>query len=616
MILGTAGHVDHGKTALVKALTGVDTDRLEEEKRRGITIDLGFAPLRLADDLTLGVVDVPGHEAFVRNMVAGATGIDLALLVIAADEGIMPQTREHLHILRLLGVRAGVVALSKCDLVDAEWLELVQEDVRAALADTPLAGAPVVPTSVVSGEGIAELRAAIRSAADALPARDSDDVFRMPIDRAFSLKGTGTVVTGTVWSGTLRRDAAGQVMPMGRTVRVRGLESHGASIAAATTGMRAAVALAGVEVADLRRGQVLVADASWTPTTVLLARVEMLRTARQALGPRTQLRFHLGTADVGARVVALGGAVRPGATAAARVVLDEPVVARAGDRFVLRGESPLVTVGGGVVDDPLPQGRRSRPWSRAASSVAERLDRHLTEAGARGVAVGSLPVRLGASPAQAEALARGDGSLGARRLGDRLYSERAVQDVRAALLRLIDEHHAAAPLEPGAPLQAIRSRLGAAPELIETIVRDAIAAGAVQLDGGLIARKGWAPALTERQARLQAELLAALERAGAEPPSVGELEATHGPDVVPLLRLLERRQLVVPVEIDRWFARSALDGLIGRLRGGMEPRREHTPSELRDMLGISRKFLIPVLEYCDRHQITERRSSGRVLIGP
>src|SRR5919108_5975844 len=221
MIVGTAGHIDHGKTTLVKALTGIDTDRLEEEKRRGITIDLGFAPLRLDNGVTLGVVDVPGHEAFVRNMVAGATGIDLALLVIAADEGMMPQTREHLNILRLLGVRGGVVALSKCDLVDEEWLELVRDDVRTTLADTPLARAPIIPTSTVSEEGITELRDAITSVATSLPEREPDDLFRMPIDRAFSLKGTGTVVTGTVWSGTLRRESVAQLLPLGRTVRIR-----------------------------------------------------------------------------------------------------------------------------------------------------------------------------------------------------------------------------------------------------------------------------------------------------------------------------------------------------------------------------------------------------------
>lgn len=616
MILGTAGHVDHGKTALVKALTGIDTDRLEEEKRRGITIDLGFAPLRFDEGLTVGVVDVPGHEAFVRNMVAGATGIDLALLVIAADEGVMPQTREHLNILRLLGVRGGVVALSKCDLVDAEWLELVRDDIRGSLAGTPLAAAPVVSTSTVSGEGIPALRDAIRSAATTAPARDGDDLFRMPIDRAFTLKGTGTVVTGTVWSGRLRRDDTGHVLPLGRQVRVRGLESHGMPIPAATIGMRAAVALAGIEVADLRRGQVLVADGSWAATTVLLGRVEMLGGARRALGPRTRLRFHLGTADVGARVVAAGGTVRPGVTAPARVVLDEPVIARAGDRFVLRGETPLVTVGGGIVDDPLPLGRRARPWQRTASSAAERLERHLADAGARGVAIASLPVRLGARPEDADTLAHSDESLGTRRIGDRVYATAAVKAAREALLALVDEHHATAPLETGAPLQSIRSRLGVPADLAETIVRETVAAGELQLDGGLIARRGWVPRLTDRQTRLRDELLATLTRAGREPPSAAELATTYGEDVVPLLRLLERDQRVVAVEADRWFARAALDDLISRLRAGMTPVREYSPAELRDMLGLSRKFLIPFLEYCDRHHITERRSSGRVLVGP
>jgi selenocysteine-specific elongation factor len=616
MILGTAGHVDHGKTALVKSLTGVDTDRLEEEKRRGITIDLGFAPLRLDNGVTLGVVDVPGHEAFVRNMVAGATGIDLALLVIAADEGIMPQTREHLNILRLLGVRGGVVALSKCDLVDEDWLELVRDDIRTTLADTPLTTAPVIPTSTVTGEGITALRDAIRSAATNLPQREADDLFRMPIDRAFSLKGTGTVVTGTVWSGTLGRDSAAQVLPLGRSVRVRGLESHGVSIPAATLGMRAAVALAGVEVADLRRGQVLVTDSSWAPSTVVLAHVELLPSTRQAVGPRTRVRFHLGTADVGARVVVRGDTLRPGTSAAARVILDEPVVARAGDRFVLRGESPLVTVGGGLIDDPTPLGRRARPWRGAMATAGQRLERHLSEAGGRGLPVASLSVRLGARPAEATALADEKASLGARRIGERVYAAEAVQGARVRLLALVDEHHATSPLDPGAPLQAIRSRLGTTPELADAIVREAVGAGDLQLEGGLVARRGWTPKLSDRQVRLRNELLADLKNAGREPPSASELTAAHGADVVPLLRFLEREQRIIAVEADRWFERGTLEELTTRLRVSMTPGREYTPAELRDILGFSRKFLIPFLEYCDRHHITERRSSGRVLLGP
>jgi selenocysteine-specific elongation factor len=263
----------------------------------------------------------------------------------------------------------------------------------------------------------------------------------------------------------------------------------------------------------------------------------------------------------------------------------------------------------------MPLGRRARPWQRPALSAADRLERHLAEAGARGVAIASLPVRLGARPDDADALVHGDDSLGTRRIGDRVYATPAVQGAREAFLALVDEHHASAPLEPGAPLQAIRSRVGAPPDLADAIVREAVASGEVQLDGGLIARRGWAPRLTERQVRLRGDLVATLERAGREPPNAAELEMAHGVDVVPLLRLLEREQQVVAVEADRWFTRPALDELIGRLRVGMTPGREHGPAELRDMLGLSRKFLIPVLEYCDRHHITERRSSGRVLLG-
>ncbi|PYP61418.1 MAG: selenocysteine-specific translation elongation factor, partial [Gemmatimonadetes bacterium] len=300
MILGTAGHIDHGKTTLVRALTGVDTDRLPEEKRRGITIELGFAPLRLDGVGTIGVVDVPGHEGFVRTMLAGATGIDLALLVVAADESVMPQTREHFAILRLLGVTRGVVALTKCDLVDDEWRALVVEDVRALLADSPLADAAVVGTSSVTGAGLAELRAAIADAARAVPARAADDLFRMPVDRAFTIKGTGTVVTGTVWSGRLTRDGTVRVMPGDRTVRVRGLETHGDQVQVAEPGHRTAIALAGVDVADVQRGSFLVADAAWRPSNVLRAEVVLLDDAPQTLRARTAVRFHLGAADVGA----------------------------------------------------------------------------------------------------------------------------------------------------------------------------------------------------------------------------------------------------------------------------------------------------------------------------
>ncbi|NUO38630.1 MAG: selenocysteine-specific translation elongation factor, partial [Gemmatimonadaceae bacterium] len=312
MILGTAGHIDHGKTTLVRALTGVDTDRLPEEKRRGITIDLGFAPLTLDGVGTVGVVDVPGHEAFVRTMVAGATGIDLALLVVAADEGVMPQTREHLAILSLLGVQGGVVALTKRDLVDDEWLALVQDDLRATLRPTPLAGAAIVPVSATTGAGLDALRAALTDAAGSIPRRATDDLFRLPVDRAFTVRGTGTVVTGTVWSGALARDATVRLLPADRTVRVRGLQAHGRSVDEVSAGDRAAIALAGVEVDDVGRGAILVQGAAWRASRVLRADVALLPDAPRPLGPRSRVRFHLGTSDLSARLVVPGGTLMPG----------------------------------------------------------------------------------------------------------------------------------------------------------------------------------------------------------------------------------------------------------------------------------------------------------------
>src|SRR5690606_6716769 len=302
LVLGTAGHIDHGKTALVRALTGVDTDRLAEEKRRGITIDLGFANLRLPDGQELAVVDVPGHEAFIRNMLAGATGIDIVLLVIAADEGVMPQTREHLAIVDLLGVRCGVVAITKVDLVEREWLDLVMEDVRAALADTPFADAPLVPVSARTGEGLDALVAAIADAARATAERDHDDLFRLPIDRVFTIRGTGTVVTGTVWSGRLRVGAAVRVLPQDLHARVRGAQVHGRDAPCVSAGQRAALALAGVERDQLGRGDVIVADEAWAATTRLTALVRVLPASPWPLRTRQRVRFHLGTAEIMGRV--------------------------------------------------------------------------------------------------------------------------------------------------------------------------------------------------------------------------------------------------------------------------------------------------------------------------
>ena len=611
MILGTAGHIDHGKTALVLALTGVDTDRLPEERRRGITIDLGFAPLPLEGVGTLGVVDVPGHEAFVRTMLAGATGIDLALIVIAADEGVMPQTREHLAILELLGVQGGVVALTKRDLVDAEWLALVTDDVRATLADTPFAAAPVVATSVRTGAGLDQLRMAIADAARTVPARAGSDLFRLPIDRAFTVRGTGTVVTGTVWSGTLARDAEVRILPSDVVARVRGLQTHGRAVASVSAGDRAAIALAGVGVDDVARGTVLVTDRAWRATRLLRATVSLLPES-PAIGARTRVRFHLGTQDVGARVVATGGPLTAETTRAARIAFDAPVVARAGDRFVLRG--PAGTLGGGIVEDPLPDGRRVKPWSGLVSSAASRLTRVLSESAERGVSVADLAVRIGAEPAEVRALLH-DSNGAAVRLGDRLYPAQVLADTERSLEEAVARWHAAHPLEPGAPLRTIRAAARATDEVIDEAQRRLAANGRLRLEGGLVARAGWRPTPTTDDERVLAALAAALRAGGTDPPPLSELVHRHGPSTPALLRVLEREGRATHVDADRWFDPDALGALIRALRSATDAGREYGPSELREILGVPRRILIPFLEYCDRQGVTERRDGGRLVRG-
>lgn len=613
MILGTAGHIDHGKTALVRALTGVDTDRLPEEKRRGITIQLGFAPLELAGVGTVGVVDVPGHEAFVRTMLAGATGIDLALLVVAADEGVMPQTREHLAILSLLGVRAGVVALTKADLADAELLSLVTEDVRAALAGSPLHGAAIVPVSAHTGAGLDALRAALTAAARKVPVRDADDLWRMPVDRVFSVAGAGTVVTGTSWSGALEREQSVRIEPAGRVARVRGIESHGAPVARAMPGARTALALAGVDRDEVAHDAMLVRDGDpWIPSRVLRADVALLDGA-PTVGPRTRLRFHLGTAECGARVVVAGGPLAPGGPRPARLVLDAPVVARAGDRFVLRGGSPHGTIGGGTITDPAPGGARVRPWPAVAADVAQRLAWLLAEAGAAGLDVRTLPVRLGVRPSAVDRLLREAGRV--TRLGDRLVAGAVLDGLRTRLLERVERAHREHPLAPGIDRQTVRAALSAHEALADEVIRRAARAGLIEAEGAWVRRAGFVAGASDAQVAARDRLLEVLRAAGPEPPSVAELTAQLGPEVPALLKLLGAERAVIPVALDRWWSREGLQLLLDRLRATVEPGRLYSPAELREALGITRKWLIPFLEWCDRARISHRAAEGRSFRG-
>ncbi|MCR4338297.1 MAG: selenocysteine-specific translation elongation factor [Gemmatimonadaceae bacterium] len=608
MILGTAGHIDHGKTALVRALTGVDTDRLPEEKRRGITIDLGFAPLVLDGVGTIGVIDVPGHEAFVRTMLAGATGVDLALLVVAADEGVMPQTREHLTILTMLGVRSGVVALSKRDLVETEWLELVTADVASVLEGSGLAGAPIVPVSATTGAGLDDLRAAIRAAASSVVARDTVDLFRMPIDRAFSVHGTGTVVTGTVWSGTLRKGAA-TVFPGALAVRVRDLQTHGTSVESVSAASRAAVALAGVTVEQAGRGAVLVAGDGWAESSVMLAELT-LSDSRVAVTPRTRVRLHLGAADVGARLRLFdsrAGRIR----IPARIRLDEPVIARAGDRFVLRAGSPLEVIAGGVVTDPLPTGRRPKPGATEfGPGAAERLAALCDEAGPKGVERRTLPIRLGASPTEIESL-RADGNF---YFTDRsAYSRHVLDDVADRLPAVIQEAQVNSPTESGVQLDELRGSLDVDADLVDAALRLLVEQKAVEVEGTIVRSAGWKARLTSVQSDLAERMVHAFCSSGEEPPALGEVVARHGEDVVPVLRYLEREGRLIRISGDFYYCPEVVERMVGRLAAAMAEDREYSPAEVKEAVGTSRKYLIPFLEFCDRTRVTERKGAGRVL---
>jgi selenocysteine-specific elongation factor len=613
MIIGTAGHIDHGKTTLVRALTGVDTDRLPEEKRRGITIELGFAPLELDGLGTVGVVDVPGHEAFVRTMVAGASGIDVALLVVAADEGVMPQTVEHLSILDLLGTRAGVIALTKCDLVDEDWLLLVTADVRDAVHGTPLEDARIVRTSAATGTGIDTLRAALSAAIQSIPVREAVEAFRMPVDRAFSVRGTGTVVTGTVWEGSASVGGTLVVQPAAKTVRVRAVQSHGVDVTGAQAGTRAALALAGVDVADVERGAWLCGDPDWPVTNLIRAEVTLLADANHALRPREWVRLHVGTSDVGARVVVRGGALQPGALAAARVILQEPVLLRAGDRFVLRIASPASTIGGGVVVDPLPPRRRFAPWNRL-ERAEDTLGRMLMEAGGEGVELAVVPVRSGVPRATLQALLRRPDV--ALSIGTRCYHPQALTDACDAIERLVHEGHQRDPLGDGLAVAGVTASLRVSGELAERAITGLCAVGRIERRGAFLTAPDWRPILGASDADYRDRLLADIRAGGAEPPDVATLAERYQRDPIPILRLLEREHLVIPVEPGRFYAAEAVDRLVTRLRDGMTEDREYNPSELREVLGLSRKYLIPFLEFCDRKRVTERRATGRVRVAP
>ncbi len=615
VVVGTAGHIDHGKTTLVKALTGVDTDRLAEEKARGITIDLGFAPLDL-DGVPASVVDVPGHEAFVRNMVAGATGVDVGLLVVAADEGVMPQTLEHLAILGYLGVRRGVAALTKCDLApDPAWRELVADDVRRALAAHLGAEWPVVEVSAADGSGLPALRAALRAQAEGVPVRSDADRFRMPVDRVFALPGAGTIVTGTAWSGSVAEGGRVLVFPAGVEARIRSVQVHGRAAPRAEPGRRAALALVGLAREAGARGAVVVTGTGWRASRAADA-VVRLEPGRE-LRVRQRLRVHHGTSEVMARVARVAAGGTEGLPL--RLAFDEPLVLRAGDRVVLRASSPVTTIGGGVITDPwadtLDHRRRRLDGQPApmAPDDAGRLRRLVARRGRSGMDRAELEVASGLDRERFDtAFARALGT-GLRGSGPWLVSEDEVDAAAARLDASLDAFHGAHPLAPGMPVQEWRAAAQGGPALQDLAEARVVERGGAVREAGVVRRPGFAPGSSAAARTAQDRVLALLRQAGAEPPTVGELASSLADiDVPAVVRLLERAGQAVAVN-ERYYAAEALELERTRLVAALRELGAASPAELRERLGRSRKWLIPFLEWADRADVTVRDGDRRRL---
>ncbi len=637
-IVGTAGHIDHGKSALVKALTGTDPDRLAEEKRRGITIDLGFAHLELPGEdgqpaVRLGFVDVPGHERFVKNMLAGIGGIDLLLFVVAADESIKPQTREHFDICRLLDLRRGLVALTKTDLVDRDIVDLVRLEVEEFVAGSFLAGAPIVPVSARSGEGLDRLKAELRRLACEAPARDSSRHFRLPIDRAFVMKGFGPVITGTLISGSVAKESEVEIFPARRRARVRGIQVHNEPAERALAGQRTALNLAGVEASELERGMMLAAPSLFEPTQRVETVLHLLPAARP-LKNRAQVHFHCGTASIVSEV-RLGPEIEklePGGSAYAQFLLREPALLLPGDRFIIRQFSPVITIGGGRVLDNQPPPRRGK--ARAGEAPAPFLK--ILETGSREEILLALLERGEPAADAARLIARAGWLESELRESARLLAGQGKLEIlsesplvlahgerfRALLeeaVALVEQFHAANPLLPGMSKEELRDRgfHQVSPLVFEAALARLTGQRRLEIQGEIVKRAGRRIVLKEDEERAKQQIEAAFESAGLTVPSVKAvlarlpLEAQRAQKI---LQILIKEQALIKVSEDLVFHHSAIERLRARLAEYKTRSDRLNVGSFKDLTGVTRKYAIPLLEYLDRERVTRRVGDERVIL--
>lgn len=629
IIVGTAGHIDHGKSTLIEALTGTHPDRLEEEKRRGITIDLGFA-FREQHGVVFGFVDVPGHERFVKNMLAGASGVDLVLLVIAADEVIKPQTREHFEICRLLGVQRGVIALTKSDLVEAPARELARLEVEEFVKGSFLEHAAIVPVSAKNGEGLPELKVALEQAAAEIQEKDARRYFRLPIDRSFPVKGFGTVVTGTLISGQVSVGDEVELLPQGKRLRLRGLETAGKSVARAEAGQRTAMNLAGVEHGAVGRGMVIAAPERFRATRRIDVRFELLSSAAP-LAHRSRVHFHAGTSEtIGEVYLYEPGKLAPGGRALAQLRLQEEVVLVKGDRFIARQFSPVTTLGGGEVLDPLAR----RPTRKDSNRVAflETLEhgsredalRAMTERNVLGVQAAEIVARTGWLEREVAETAESLAKSGAVRIVSAeplvLYSEPRFQAICEKLCLRVDKFHRENPLLPGMTREDLRATLGrrVRAEIFRCALQELVAQKKLMVQADLVKKPGSEITLTPEEARARQQIEQAFAKAGLAVPSVEQvlaqlaIESRHAEK---LLQILLREKVLVRVSADLIFHSEALKKLSVLLAGYKKSKGERIGvSAFKELAGISRKYAIPLLEYLDRQRLTRRAGDERVIL--
>ncbi len=626
IVIGTAGHIDHGKTTLIKALTGIDCDRLKVEKERGITTELGFAHYRFGDDLSVGIVDVPGHEKFVRHMVAGAWGIDMVLLVVAADEGVMPQTREHLDICDLLGLTRGIVAITKTDLVDGDMVELVKEDILDTLKDHPLMGSPIIPVSSQTGENLDTLRAAIKTAAAAIRERSREGIFRLPIDRVFTIRGMGTIVTGTCISGYVRLGEEVEIYPSGTRARVRNIQAYHEDVQEAMAGQRVALNLQGVEHHEISRGSIVGRPDTLTVTSRIDARLRYLKLPLKPVKTDSILRFHVATTQVEARLILLtADAIEPGDTLFAQFVFADPIVVLPGDRFVLRGSYAIQTMGGGAILDIMPgRHKRKNPDLEGlyrlltGGDMMARAEFHVAKQAFEGLRKERLAVLLGLDgTAATRTIAALEEKGKVRTVGRTIIHGERFRLYRENLLALLFDFQEKNPQKVGMSKEELRTRLPRTDTQVFQAALDAsVAEGRVEVDKDKVRIKGAKttedPALTA----LKAKALERLKACGFTPPGFRDFAAELGqsePYMKDVLQRLVYDGTAVKVGTDMYFHRDTVEELKAQVTAYLKEKNEMTPSDFKTVLNLSRKYMIPLLEYLDTIKLTIRLGDKRVL---